>query len=210
MFDDRFDLTQAVLEGRKTMTRRMVPARVLFKVLDYQRQYHEMTLDAISTEQAIENMVGPERMFHCAFQPGEIVAVAQSYHSILKEMFAKDKGYQNPIYNPFRAQKPNLEEEAGWNNKMFVKAGLMPHQIRITNVRVERLQGISDRDSMREGVREDFAGFQYSFDSNIGYCGQYPFGTPREAFAALLDKVSGKGTWESNPYVFVYEFELIR
>lgn len=35
------------------------------------------------------------------------------------------------------------------------------------------------------------------------------FDTPREAFAALIDKVSGKGTWESNPYVFVYEFELI-
>ena len=31
----------------------------------------------------------------------------------------------------------------------------------------------------------------------------------RDAFAELIDKVSGKGTWESNPYVFVYEFELI-
>ena len=30
-----------------------------------------------------------------------------------------------------------------------------------------------------------------------------------EAFAALIDKVSGKGTWKSNPWVFVYEFELM-
>ena len=36
------------------------------------------------------------------------------------------------------------------------------------------------------------------------------FDTPREAFAALIDKVSGKGTWESNPYVWVYEFELMK
>ena len=36
------------------------------------------------------------------------------------------------------------------------------------------------------------------------------FDTPREAFAALIDKVSGKGTWESNPYVWAYEFELMK
>ena len=34
--------------------------------------------------------------------------------------------------------------------------------------------------------------------------------TPREAYAALIDKVSGKGTWQNNPYVFVYDFELIK
>lgn len=35
------------------------------------------------------------------------------------------------------------------------------------------------------------------------------FSTPREAFAALIGKVSGKGTWENNPLVWVYEFELV-
>ena len=34
--------------------------------------------------------------------------------------------------------------------------------------------------------------------------------TRRIAYAALIDKISGKGTWASNPYVFVYEFELIK
>lgn len=33
---------------------------------------------------------------------------------------------------------------------------------------------------------------------------------PREAYAALIDRISGKGTWESNPYVFVYDFELVK
>lgn len=28
--------------------------------------------------------------------------------------------------------------------------------------------------------------------------------------AALIDKVSGRGTWESNPWVVVYEFELVK
>ena len=36
------------------------------------------------------------------------------------------------------------------------------------------------------------------------------FRTPQEAFAILIDKINGKGTWESNPYVWVYDFELVK
>lgn len=36
------------------------------------------------------------------------------------------------------------------------------------------------------------------------------FNTPREAYAALIDRISGKGTWSSNPFVFVYDFELVK
>ena len=36
------------------------------------------------------------------------------------------------------------------------------------------------------------------------------FNTPRQAFAALIDKVSGRGTWDRNPWVVVYEFELVK
>lgn len=32
----------------------------------------------------------------------------------------------------------------------------------------------------------------------------------QEAYAALIDKISGKGTWEGNPWVFVYDFELVK
>lgn len=40
--------------------------------------------------------------------------------------------------------------------------------------------------------------------------GEYKlFDTPREAFASLIDRVSGKGTWDRNPFVFVYDFELV-
>lgn len=38
----------------------------------------------------------------------------------------------------------------GWDNKMFVRAEHMPHRIRITDIRVERLQDISDEDCLRK------------------------------------------------------------
>lgn len=95
---------------------------------------------------------------------------------------------------------------------MFVASNLMPHHIRITNVRIERLQDISDEDCLKEGVQKMLTGceyYQYSFyDNDKGLWNNYK--TPREAFAHLINKVSRKDVWKENPYVFVYDFELIK
>ena len=97
-----------------------------------------------------------------------------------------------------------MKDSAGWNNKMFVKSYACKHHIKITNVKVERLQDISDEDCLKEGIyRLDSAngsgGIAYSFVNapDKKHIGLYD--TPREAFAALISKVSGKGTWERNP-----------
>ena len=101
---------------------------------------------------------------------------------------------------------------------MFVAPSLMPHQIHITNVRVERLQDISDEDCLKEGITDMGAGgsLRYSFTENVKQTTGDPiafsnnFAAAKEAFAHLINKVSKKGTWESNPYVFVYDFELVK
>jgi hypothetical protein len=195
MFDDKYGLTKAVLEGRKTMTRRIIKTpRTMegkdvygFSVVKYPRTGVPIEVMALDADGAQINNILPK------YKVGEVVAVAQAY---------KDTCWTSPVLR--------LKDKPGWSNKMFVYAGLMPHQIRITGVRVEHLQDISDEDCLREGILEDCPGVQYSFPTEIGYCGQYPFNTPREAFAALIDKMYDKGTFESNPWVFVYEFELVK
>ena len=69
------------------------------------------------------------------YKVGDIVAVAQSYNAVGR-----------PQYDKFG------REEAGNTNKMFVKSDLLPHHIRITDLKVERLQSITDDDIMREGI----------------------------------------------------------
>ena len=103
------------------------------------------------------------------------------------------------------ALRNELERSAGFKNKMFVKAELMPHHIRITDISIERLQDIPDEDCLREGVA--FSDRHYCMYRIIGL--PFEYDVPREAFAALIDKVSGRGTWESNPLVWVYSFELV-
>ena len=202
MFNDKYGLTQAVLDGSKTMTRRIVPQCILDAAKKYQEEYYAGALEHISLKDAIMNMVGPERMFQrYIYHIGEIVAIAQSYSTL---------GYSASEYCEIKmpnggTRDGTLEELMGWSNKMYVNAERMINHIRITGFKVEYLQDISDEDCLREGVRADAPGLQYSFPSNIGYCGQYPFSTPRDAFAALIDKVGKHGTWDSNPLVFAYE-----
>lgn len=188
MFSDKYDLTQAVLEGRKTQTRRICKEQIWA---------HS---DIVNAENGIYHFEIPK------YKVGEVVAVAQKY----KDVFESSQDETLELLD--------LRLNKGWNNKMCVRPDLMPHQIRITDVRVERLQDISDEDCIKEGVELNTR--QYEYDGTKYYCvrglgywrgfGCTNFHTPREAFANLIDKVSGKGTWERNPYVFVYDFELVK
>lgn len=204
MFNDRYDLTKAVLSGRKTQTRRLVPENAV-------EAYYEDLERASNVYHCGGNCpayVSPEHdyfLYYAKYKVGEVVAIAQSYKDVC------DKSCDQRVF-------PN---GAGWDNKMFVKTDLMPHHIRITNVRVEKLQCISDEDCLREGIDhlpdggelKPFAFYDTSIlvmENGNPHHGWYrDFNTPKEAFAAIMDKISGKGIWKDNPWVFVYEFELV-
>lgn len=205
MFDDRLGLTEAVLEGRKTMTRRVIPAKAIEYILgEFKQKYFEGTLDVLDGDKKyIEQYYLVEKCGKC-FRPGDIVAVAQKYKDIMPY-----------LADSFRQPSPNyMTDKPGYNNKMFVRADLMPHHIRITSVRIERLQDISNEDCIREGVRKlesegnptMFTFDGWSFKNKVNRCTD----SPKEAFEALFKKLSGKKAWDDNPWVFVYEFELIK
>lgn len=212
MFNDRYGLTKAVLEGRKTMTRRIITVQPANDDMMAHICYNE---DKYIGWQFITappiGKVAKSEIFKPHYKVGEVVAVAQSYENIgmdgSAQLFEKDmSGYYT-----------RTDLCKGWRNKMFVRSDLMPHQIRITGIRCERLQDISYEECLREGVgvsaTDNLVGFPIAIPFNY-YIGRdekgYRYVTPREAFSVLIDKISGRGTWNSNPYVWVYEFELIK
>ncbi len=198
MFDDRFGLTQAVLDGRKTMTRRVIPAKAIEYILgEFKQEYFEGTLDVFNSDKKyIEQYYLVEKCGKC-FRPGDIVAVAQSYEAA---------GIS--FISPPDPQWGCTRDMHGYSNKMFVRADLMPHQIRITSVRIERIQDISDEDCLREGIVKALG--LYGCEGVCERGDQLFFCNPREAFASLITKMAGKKAWDDNPWVFVYEFEVIR
>lgn len=205
MFNDKYGLTQAVLDGRKTQTRRMLNPTMFFQrlvtcegwsnedVRAWERACNRQLYEAqgYMLEQMLDYALSSSR-----YKVGEVVAMAQKYKDIALDMPAE--------------LAAELIKQPGWKNKMFVKADFMPHRIRITNIRVERLQDISEEDCMAEGIwRDDNVGLEGTTYWYHGLANS-SLRTAKEAYAALIDKISGKGTWESNPWVFVYDFELVK
>lgn len=197
-FFDRYRLTQAVVDLIKTNTRRIeksldvLPLEYNPLSTEFQFEYK----DGIIIGRRIFNGSHVET-YHLKprYKIGEVVAVAQAYKD-------KDVVLSDPIFFE------GMRKESGWTNKMFVRADLMPHRIRITDIKAERLQDISDVDAIKEGIYDANDFMNLGAYTYFGSTNTYK--TPHETFAALIDRISGKGTWERNPWVFAYEFELVK
>ena len=214
MFNDKFGLTQAVLDGRKTMTRRIIKCPRTFRgewvagFNIHRRHSDKKIVDWPCMYDADEREFDMGEILP-KYELGEVVAIAQSYMDV--DRFHR-KGKNAAYLEYLDSILPELKLYPGWTNKMFVRADLMPHHIRITDIKIERLQDISDKDCLKEGIYKGQCGSADTHFMDVYYYKGdiQPYCTPREAFAALIDKVSGKGTWESNPYVWAYEFELMK
>lgn len=189
MFNDQYGLTEAVLDGRKTQTRRIA----------YEKPFKHIRSCGFITEGTDKGKLaindGNEIVAKSTYKIGEIVAVAQRYSDI---------PFANDIF--IRAVP------IGWSNKMFVKSDLMPHQIKITNIRCERLQNISTDDCMKEGIfcsHIDGIDDAYSYDAtDDSFEKKWWYRTPIEAYKMLSCKLHLH--WDSNPLVFVYDFKLVK
>lgn len=182
MFNDRYGLTQAVLDGKKTMTRRIIKPQPIPPSENYridnsgtlweQREYDERWGGGF-----YEVSHGKINTLCAPYKADEIVAVAQSYENC---------GYRPDEIVWKRKDQVvflTLHVDKGWKNKMFVRADMMPRQIRITKVRAERLQAISDEDCLREGIMTHPDINTYWFTDN-GVGNHYP--SLQEAYAFLL------------------------
>ncbi len=200
MFNDKYGLTTAVIEGRKTMTRRISNALNNPDISDISGLVID---DKGKAKVVITYSTGEKGLIYPHFQIGDIIAIAQPYYVTAQQN-------REWLYLQLAANDQyliNLIDSGGWENKMLVSACYCPISIRITGIKVERLQDISEEDCLREGIRFYNCGIDYGFTTK-GLRERY--GNAKEAFAVLIDRVSGIGTWESNPWVFAYEFELVK
>lgn len=170
-FSDRLGLTNAVLEGYKTMFRRV---------------------------NAWGFTDGKPDITKSEFKVGDIVAISQSYLDIHNE---KRLGKFN--LSIYEGLKEYGLKSKGWTNKCLVKPDAMPHRIKITDVRLERLQDISDEDCIKEGIIQ--SGVLYFTPYNL----YNPISNARTAFEILMKELE-EGIWQQNPYVYVYSFELLQ
>lgn len=102
--------------------------------------------------------------------------------------------------------RTGLINDIKWKNKLFMPASAARHYIKITSVRAERLQNISQEDCIKEGI------FQHISHAKVYWKNGFDklmYNSPRAAYKALINSIDGKDTWNNNPWVWVYDYELI-
>lgn len=211
LFNNHYGLETAVIERRMTMTRRIVRCPKTFRGVDgvelefRKRPGADFYFDCVVTD-------GDGRelgQLPLPYELGEVVAVGQTYEragwkpdTLLEAHFVKD-GVRQVGDLP-------ISQLPGWRNKMFTYPTMMPWQVQMTDLWFEHLQDISDEDCLREGVERWLDGYIVSGLMERSGKNNRVFDTPREAFAALIDRINGRGTWQDNPWVVVYTMDLQR
>jgi len=186
-------LFDAVIKGNKTMTRR---------ILSYiDNDLVEGFMFAYSNKFCKDSV--PEGLVRPRYKVGETVYLKEPYHK--HPCFETEYKYGFKGCGAFNIEK--------WSNKLFMPEKYARYFIEITGVRFKRLRDISDEDCMKEGIHDhcdnEYKRINGGHFLYLNGADSKMYDTQKQAFAALIDRINGKGTWDSNPYVSVYDFKLL-
>lgn len=206
------EMVQAILNDRKTQTRRIVNSST-DNSLRLREQY-------------------PHKHYNinCPFgQPGDRIWVRETFQGPLfdyeqMESYLEDRSkFEKPEFCQYAADgKPAPEYydaddnlHCGWRPSIHMPRWASRILLEITAVRVERLNSISEIDANHEGMLftdygvgrfgQQRPGFSYKPTTHTDQC----LPNARMAFASLWESIYGDYTWRANPWVWVIEFKRV-
>jgi len=223
-------MVQAILGGNKTQTRRTKGlekfniAPDLFinnnRRLDTCRFWDEsieQDPNPLKTEFIIESSDGYQNRVQCPYgKEGDIIWVRESF--CLTQPYDPETyyfGYKDGWHSDKPASsKYDFSEPDVWKPSIHMPKEACRIFLKITNVRVERLQDISEGDAEKEGINiVDFNCYEnYIVEKDWHYNamnqkGFHMIQDPIGSFASLWVKINGEQSWNDNPWVWVIEFE---
>lgn len=117
--------------------------------------------------------------------------------------------YPNGDKNAFKFYAPKGPNF--WRPSIFMPRWASRITLCVTDVRIERLQDISEADAIAEGIEQKhICGVGRSWthygnpDAPIGWS------DPRQSYGSLWDQINGAGSWDANPWVIAYTFTVHR
>jgi len=216
LFND--EMVRAIRDGRKIQTRRLMKEwkEVCTECCErVDREYHDCTC-GVSNSTKIVAVDKPK------YKKGDILYVRETFQEV---MCKKDNDILVPI---FRADYPThweavnaiygdtetdheTEKECRWKPSLHMPKKYARIFLRVTNVRVQRVQDVTVNDVSAEGI--DITGFDWLDRTNhckVKNAITIPEKKVLNAWINLWNSVAKDGyKWEDNPFVFVYDFERI-
>jgi len=174
------DMVRAILNGSKTQTRRII----------------KNSIDIMKSK----------------YQINDILYVRETFRPFSNiTMRTKDVGIEYKADGECIKWFAEIEDayasfDGKWKPSIFLPKKFSRIFLKITNVRVERIQDILEEDAIAEGVAP-FGLHAYTCYNDD----EYSFPTAKESFSSLWDSINKKRgyPWDMNPWVFVYDFERI-
>lgn len=196
-------MVQAILEGRKTTTRRIIKVNNSFDFIGCSSEdgcgfnraaFGKGSFDKLLDAEIKERIKAP-------YMPNDILYVRETW--IIQSM----KNYEKNIKFLYKARPTKLNEvhvsnkryeemlkfecKNGWQPSLFMPKEAARIFLRVKNVKIERLQDITEHGIRAEGITEEFPPHA------------------RDKFQELWDSTTKEYKWRLNPWVWVIEFERI-
>jgi len=230
------EMVRAILEGRKTQTRRAVkvqPPPECIEISNCGGGEFDM-LHYVAMGRTQRGHIG---FIKCPYgKPGDRLWVKESHFLLGRwEMNGKTKtGKDKWRFFPFQAGgvlfpenkpktvRPNTYRRNGWykRNSLFMPRWASRITLEITGIRVERLDRISDDDALAEGILEEncivgchCAGGYHQEVMGVRYFhengNEEGYESADDAYKDLWESINGPGSWDANPWVWVIEFKRV-
>ena len=183
---------RAILDGRKTMTRRLINPQPV-SIVPYGAGYRRI-------------VTGYYFPIEPRYKIGETLYLKEPYCPTFVDVESDEI---KKILYKYDGLYPEISK--AWENKMFMPERYARHFIEILSVKAERIQGITDEDCMREGIMKywNCTEKRHKYGWQINDVEVLSYSTPRESFAALINSIK-KGAWERNEWYWAYSFKLIK
>jgi len=217
------EMVKAILNGKKTMTRQVVKTQprdecteiatsACFGHVEYRSTSEDRQTQSILAKikcpyGKIGDRLWVRETHHVVggIADYEIEEIKQGLQDVKNFVSYKTDGYGNPC-------------DGGWTTPMFMPRWASRILLEIIDIRVERLQDISEADALKEGIRNYNFEMEDSPDTYVGYTHLQKddgkstlYKTPAIAFERLWDTLNAKKgyPWSSNPWVWAIEFKVI-
>ncbi|AYO54415.1 hypothetical protein [Acinetobacter wuhouensis] len=198
-------MVQAILEGRKSQTRRVLNPQPEGKTL-------QSNLDRKWLSKKFNGLLLPkieDLPIHCPYgQVGDNLWVREKFRKTeISDCGCDDQCNCN--FGGYEYFASTLDKSEKWKPSIHMPRSASRLLLEITNIRVEKLNQISRADAVKEGLHQLPATGRYVISQGDQYFGGAS-SNPVEVFSWLWESINGLNSWSKNPWVWVVEFKVVK
>ena len=218
-------MVRALLDGRKTQTRRILNPQPrndvsgFLKVFSEPPYFEARDLSGRPHEAAFADGKGFVTPFpRLRFGIGDRLWVKETHACVGdadRWTLYRASGYEAECDRHCFDKPYPAESEVKWKPSIFMRRALSRLTLTVTNVRIERLQDCSDADALAEGVEMESADPPFYYVPGIWPHSLTAVGVEEpggrhatRSYAKLWNHINGAGAWEANPWVAAVSFDV--